>query len=63
LSGEKIPLASRIISVVEDYAKIFYNEYIVDSYEKNEALNKFFSLTGTRYDPKVINALKEIIKT
>ena len=63
LSGEKIPLASRIISVVEDYAKIFYNEYIVDSYEKNEALNKFFSLTGTKYDPKVINALKEIIKT
>ena len=63
LSGEKIPLASRIISVVEDYAKIFYNEYIVDSYEKNEALDKFFSFTGTRYDPKVINALKEIIKT
>lgn len=61
LSGEEIPLASRIIAVVEDYAKIFYNEYIVDSCEKNEALDKFFSLTGTKYDPKVINALKEII--
>jgi putative nucleotidyltransferase with HDIG domain len=63
LSGEKIPLASRIISVVEDYAKIFYNEYVEDSYEKNKALNKLFSFAGTKYDPKVINALKEIIKS
>lgn len=62
LSGEKIPLASRIISVVEDYTKIFYNEYIVNPFENNEALNKLFSFAGTKYDPKVINALKEIIK-
>jgi putative nucleotidyltransferase with HDIG domain len=63
LSGEKIPLASRIIAVVEDYIKILYNEYIENSYEKNKALNKLFSLTGTKYDPKVLNALKEIIKS
>ena len=63
LSGEEIPLASRIISVVEDYTKIFYNEYIENPYENNKALNKLFSLAGTKYDPKVINALKEIIKT
>ena len=63
LRGEKIPLASRIISVVEDYTKIFYNEYIENFSEDNKALNKLFSLAGTKYDPKVINALKEIIKT
>lgn len=63
LSGEKIPLASRIISVVEDYTKIFYNEYIVNPFENNKALNKLFSFAGTKYDPKVINALKEIIKS
>jgi len=63
LSGEEIPLASRIIAVVEDYAKIFYNEYIEDSYEKNKALNKFFSFAGTKYDPKVIAVLKEIVRT
>ena len=62
LSGEEIPLASRIITVVEDYIKIFYNDYIEDSYEKNKALNELFSLSGKKYDPKVINALKEIIK-
>lgn len=62
LSGEKIPLASRIISVVEDYTKIFYNEYIVNPFENNKALNKLFSFAGTKYDPKVINALKAIIK-
>lgn len=63
LSGEEIPLASRIITVVEDYIKIFYNDYIEDSYEKNKALNALFSLAGKKYDPKVINALKEIIKS
>lgn len=63
LSGEKIPLASRIISVVEDYTKIFYNEYIVNPFENNKALNKLFSFAGTKYDPKVINALKAIIKS
>lgn len=62
LSGEKIPLASRIISVVEDYTKIFYNEYMVNPFENNKALNKLFSFAGTKYDPKVINTLKEIIK-
>lgn len=62
LSGEKIPLASRIISVVEDYTKIFYNEYMVNPFENNKVLNKLFSFAGTKYDPKVINALKEIIK-
>lgn len=61
LSGEKIPLGSRIIAVVDDYIKIFYNKSI-ESYSKNEQdLNKLFSLAGTKYDPKVINALKEII--
>jgi len=63
LSGEKIPLASLIISVVEDYSKIIYNKPIVSHSENEKALNKFFSLAGTKYDPKVINALKEIIKT
>jgi len=62
LSGEEIPLASRIIAVVEDYAKIFYNEYIEDSYKKNKALDKFFSLVGSKYDPKVIAVLKEIVR-
>jgi putative nucleotidyltransferase with HDIG domain len=61
LSGEKIPLASRIISVVEDYIKIIYNKPIVSHSKNEEALNKFFSLVETKYDPKVINALKEII--
>jgi len=62
LSGDKIPIASRIIAVVEDYTKILYNEYNKNIFEKNKELNKLFSFAGTRYDPKVINALKEIIK-
>jgi len=63
LSGEEIPLASRIITLVEDYTKIIYNTPIESHSENEEALNKFFSLAGTKYDPKVINALKEIIKS
>lgn len=63
LRGEEIPLASRIIAVVEDYSKIIYNERIESHSENEEELNKLFSLAGTKYDPKVINALKEMIKT
>jgi len=62
LSGEEIPLASRIISVVEDYTKIIYNTSIESNSENEKALNKLFSLGGKKYDPKVINTLKEIIK-
>lgn len=62
LSGEKIPLPSRIIAVVEDYIKIIYNKPIKSHSENEKALDKLFSLAGTKYDPKVINALKEIIK-
>jgi len=61
LSGEEIPLASRIIAVVEDYTKILYNKPIESHFENEKALDKFFSLTGTKYDPKVMNALKEIV--
>ena len=62
LSGEKIPLASRIIAVVEDYSKIIYNKPIESHSENEKALNEFFSLAETKYDPKVLNALKEIIR-
>lgn len=61
LRGEKIPLGSRIIAVVEDYTKIFYNRKVEDSSKNEQALNNLFSLAGTKYDPKVITALKEII--
>ena len=62
LRGDEIPLGSRIIAVVEDYTKIFYNKPIENTSKNGEVLNKLFSLAGTKYDPKVIAALKEIIK-
>jgi putative nucleotidyltransferase with HDIG domain len=61
LSGEEIPLASQIIAVVEDYTKILYNKPIESHSENEKALENFFSLAGTKYDPKVVNALKEIV--
>jgi len=63
LRGEEIPLGSRIIAVVEEYTKIFYNKPIENLSENEEAINKLFSLAGTKYDPKVIAALKEIVGT
>ena len=63
LRGEKIPLGSRIIAVVEDYTKIFFNKKVEDSSKNEQALNNLFFLAGTKYDPKVTTALKEIIKT
>jgi len=66
LKGEEIPLASRIIAVVEDFTNILYNNsknnYVENSLPEKEALKRFFSFTGKKYDPKIINVLKEIIK-
>ena len=61
LRGEEIPLGSQIIAVVEDYIRILYNKAIKSPAENDEALKRLFSLAGTKYDPKVINVLKEII--
>lgn len=63
LRGEEIPLASRIIAIVEDYTKIIYNATIESSFEKEKALNTLLAFAGTKYDPKIIDTLKEIIKT
>jgi len=62
LNGENIPLGSRIIAVVEDYVKITYNNKIEDILDNEKNLNNLYSLAGKKYDPKVINALKEIIE-
>ncbi|HER23864.1 MAG TPA: GAF domain-containing protein [Candidatus Atribacteria bacterium] len=62
LRGEEIPLSSRIIAVVEDYTKILYNAPIESYHEKEKAVNELLSLAGKKYDPKVINALKEIVR-
>ena len=50
-------------SIVEDYTKIIYNRPIENHSENGVTLNKLFSLAGIKYDPKVINTLKKIIKT
>jgi len=63
LKGKEIPLGSRIIAVVEEYMKLSYNKNIEDKSQNKKALNKLFSLAGTKYDPKVINALKEIVES
>ena len=61
LRGENIPLGARIIAVVEEYDSIFYNKYLENVVNTKQALDKLFSLAGTKYDPKVIAALKEIV--
>jgi len=62
LVGENIPLGSRIISLVEDYVKINYNKKLEGPKEYNKKIEKLFSLSGKKYDPRVLNALKEIIR-
>ena len=61
LKGENIPIGSRIITVVEDYLKMIYNEKI-ESISKNKPnIEKLFFFAVKNYDPKVIYSLKEII--
>jgi HD-GYP domain-containing protein (c-di-GMP phosphodiesterase class II) len=61
LSGEQIPMGSRIIGVVEAFDAMTNP----DSYSKNrspaEALAELELHSGTRYDQRVVGALKEVL--
>ena len=61
LKGEEIPLASRIIAVVEEYIKLSYNKSNENIFQNEQILKKLSTFSGIKFDPKVVNALKEIV--
>jgi hypothetical protein len=62
LSGARIPLGARILSVVESYAAMLQERPTRAALPPEEALNTLKDNWGLRYDPDVITAFSEVIE-
>lgn len=63
LSGEKIPLLARIISVAESYDRMVYaSGGMKDEYPK-EAIQEIRRCAGTRFDPVIAEAFARMLGT
>lgn len=61
LSGEEIPLLSRIISVCDAYSAMTKEKTYRPKLTKEEAIEEIKRNSGTQFDPKVVDALLKII--
>jgi diguanylate cyclase (GGDEF)-like protein/PAS domain S-box-containing protein len=60
LSGEKIPLSARIISVADAYDTMTAQRPYREAISPQEALKEMERCSGTQFDPKLIEALLRI---
>lgn len=61
LSGEKIPIGSKILSVVSDYHALQSGNLVAHRMTAKEASNFLLNHRGTRYDPKVVNTFLNLL--
>jgi PAS domain S-box-containing protein/putative nucleotidyltransferase with HDIG domain len=63
LKGDKIPLPARILSVADTYDSIISDRPYRKSSEQEEAIKEIKSCSGTQFDPSVVDALVNVIKS
>jgi HD-GYP domain-containing protein (c-di-GMP phosphodiesterase class II) len=63
LKGEQIPLMARIIGVADTFDAITTNRPYQTASEANDALQIIRRLAGTKFDPRVVDALEAVINT
>ena len=61
LSGEDIPLPSRIVAVARDYIRMLTGYDGVQALDKEKALALLREGSGTLYDPRVVTLLYELV--
>ena len=62
LTGEEIPLHSRIISVADTYDAITTARSYRDGRDHDEAVAEIKRSTGTQLDPAIVNAFLEVVR-
>ncbi|HCW53901.1 MAG TPA: GGDEF domain-containing protein, partial [Clostridium sp.] len=62
LSGEEIPLFSRIISVADSYDAITSKRPYKEPLKHEEAMKEIERCSGTQFDPVIVNAFKKFIE-
>ena len=61
LSGDQIPVTSRIISIVDAYDVMTNDRPYKRAYTKNEAKKELENLSGKQFDPKLVEIFLKII--
>jgi putative two-component system response regulator len=62
LSGEAIPLVSRIVAVADVFDALTHQRPYKDPWPIDEALREIESQSGLQFDPEVVAALRQIVE-
>ena len=62
LSGEQIPLGSRILSVVDAYVAMTDDRIYRKSYSHNKAVEELIDNKGTHFDPQIVDLFLQVLK-
>jgi HD-GYP domain-containing protein (c-di-GMP phosphodiesterase class II) len=63
LSGDGIPLGARILSVADAYVAMTSGRPYRLAFSAEQALQEVISGSGTQFDPKVVDALVELVSS
>jgi putative nucleotidyltransferase with HDIG domain len=63
LSGETIPVASRIVCVVDSYSAMVTKRPYKEPYSDEEARAELRRCAGTQFDPKVVEAFLSVLES
>lgn len=61
LKGEEIPFISRVLSVIDAFCAMTSERPYREAFGKDRALDEIKKGSGSLYDPRIVNALEEII--
>lgn len=62
LKGESIPLGARIIAVADSYQALISDRPYRKAYDKKEALKIIKDSSGSRFDPKIVDAFLKVLQ-
>ena len=61
LKGDEIPLAARIVCVVDAFCAMITKRSYKDAYSADRAKEELLRCSGTQFDPKVVKALLQVL--
>jgi len=62
LKGEEIPFISRVLSVVDAFCSMIEERAYRKTFTQEEALQEIKNGSGSNYDPRIVEALDEILR-
>jgi len=63
LRGDEIPLAARIVAVVDSYCAMISRRSYKEAFTEDHARDEVRRCAGTQFDPAVVDAFLSIIET